>query len=360
MSYIAVEWRRALVRLAAPALAAALILFAAQLVLAAPPPDFTWTPTSPQVGELVSFTATSLRPNSTVQWDFQSDGTVDATSTTARPSAQYLYLTPGEKKVTMRVTRPNGDRPVVVIKTIRVTAPTGPPPANQAPTASFSASPNPAAVGQTVSFDASASRDPDGPIAGYQWDLDGNGSYETDTGRTPTVSASYSSAGTVPVKLRVTDEDGATDAQTVNLTVTSPPGSTSTGTAPFVVVVEPPPSGPELLSPFPVVRIVGHVTRTGTRVRLLAVRGPRGVKVTVRCAGRGCSFRRKSRLASAGRVRFAFKRTLRPGARIAVLVTKRDRIGKYTLFRVRRGRGPARRDQCLWPAERRPRACPSA
>ena len=49
--------------------------------------------------------------------------------------------------------------------------------------------------GQTVSFNASASSDPDGTIAKYEWDLDGNGSYETDTGTTPTATSSYATAG---------------------------------------------------------------------------------------------------------------------------------------------------------------------
>ena len=58
--------------------------------------------------------------------------------------------------------------------------------ANTAPTASFTATPNPAQVGASVAFNASASSDPDGTIAKYEWDLDGNGSYETDTGTTKT------------------------------------------------------------------------------------------------------------------------------------------------------------------------------
>ncbi len=39
-------------------------------------------------------------------------------------------------------------------------------------------------------------RDPDGTIVNYQWDLDGNGSYETDTGTTPTVTKTYATAQT--------------------------------------------------------------------------------------------------------------------------------------------------------------------
>ena len=32
--------------------------------------------------------------------------------------------------------------------------------------------------GQTVGFDGSASTDPDGPIAKYEWDIDGDGTFE--------------------------------------------------------------------------------------------------------------------------------------------------------------------------------------
>ncbi len=66
---------------------------------------------------------------------------------------------------------------------------------NQSPTASFTASPNPVTSGASVTFDAAASSDPDGTIAKYEWDLDGNGSYETDTGTTATTSRSYATAG---------------------------------------------------------------------------------------------------------------------------------------------------------------------
>jgi YD repeat-containing protein len=92
-----------------------------------------------------------------------------------------------------------------------------------APTASFTATPNPIEPGQTVSFDAAASSSPTGTITRYEWDLDGNGSFETDTGSTPTTSKSYADAGTVAVGLRVTDDQGNTGVATVNVTVNAPP-----------------------------------------------------------------------------------------------------------------------------------------
>ena len=79
------------------------------------------------------------------------------------------------------------------------------------PAAALTIAPNPALVDRPVTFDGSASRNADGgPVARYEWDLDGDGTFETDTGATPTASRSYSAPGTVPVQLRVTDGIGLT------------------------------------------------------------------------------------------------------------------------------------------------------
>jgi hypothetical protein len=52
-------------------------------------------------------------------------------------------------------------------------------------------------------------------------------------------------------------------------------------------------------------------------------------------------------------------RTLRAGATLRVLVSDRRAIGKYTRFRVRRSKPPARLDSCLPPGKRSPATCPS-
>ena len=54
----------------------------------------------------------------------------------------------------------------------------------------------------------SASSDTDGTIENYSWDLDGDGTFETDTGTTPTTSHSYSENGTYLVAVKVTDDEG--------------------------------------------------------------------------------------------------------------------------------------------------------
>jgi PKD repeat protein len=79
------------------------------------------------------------------------------------------------------------------------------------PVAAFTASPALPRAGQTVTLNGSGSHYADGTIAGYRWDLKGNGKYETSTGATPTVTTSFPSSGTYTVGLQVTDSDGAVD-----------------------------------------------------------------------------------------------------------------------------------------------------
>ena len=66
-----------------------------------------------------------------------------------------------------------------------------------------------AVAGQRVAFNASASSYSIGPIVDYAWDLDGNGTFEIDTGSNPHASRVYKVPAAVPVRLRVTGFDGA-------------------------------------------------------------------------------------------------------------------------------------------------------
>jgi hypothetical protein len=63
--------------------------------------------------------------------------------------------------------------------------------------------------------------DPDGPLARFEWDLDGDGSYETDTGVVAEASRSYTTPGPVAIGLRVTDAAGRTATTAGQLTVSS-------------------------------------------------------------------------------------------------------------------------------------------
>jgi sugar lactone lactonase YvrE len=82
--------------------------------------------------------------------------------------------------------------------------------ANREPVAAVSASPAVVAPGRAVHFDASASSDPEGLGLRYEWDLDGNGSFETAGGTSPRVTQAYSSSTTLTAHVRVSDPHGAT------------------------------------------------------------------------------------------------------------------------------------------------------
>ena len=74
----------------------------------------------------------------------------------------------------------------------------------------------------TVSFDASSSFVlPGQTITLYEWDLDGNGSYETQGG--PTQQRTYTTIASVPVGLRITDSSGRRDSTVKRLMVGEPP-----------------------------------------------------------------------------------------------------------------------------------------
>lgn len=115
----------------------------ASAATAAPPDvDFTVAPATPTVGLATSFHAVLSPPNSlaTVEWDFDGDPGFEA----AGASVAHVYLTPGEKQVTMRVFKDGkghgGKINEVVTKTIYVnplasTPLTDPPPVQPDPRA---------------------------------------------------------------------------------------------------------------------------------------------------------------------------------------------------------------------------------
>ena len=70
---------------------------------------------------------------------------------------------------------------------------------------------SPGATGRPVAFSAVASTYPDGEIASYLWDLDGDGRYETDTGTAPQVTRTYDTPVRIDVRVRIVGVDGATD-----------------------------------------------------------------------------------------------------------------------------------------------------
>jgi PKD domain len=91
------------------------------------------------------------------------------------------------------------------------------------PIAQATGSPNPATTGQAVTFDSSGTTDPDAAVTHHLWDLDGNGTFETDTGSSPVATHTYSSAGTLTVRFRALDANGDHADTALAVTVKAPP-----------------------------------------------------------------------------------------------------------------------------------------
>jgi PKD domain len=97
---------------------------------------------------------------------------------------------------------------------------------NQPPLASFTVTPNPVVPEGQVTYDGSESMDPaGGEIVKYEWDRNGDGTYELDTGSSPTLTEmepGQGFPGHYTVGLRVTDGDGATGTTTREVIVEHP------------------------------------------------------------------------------------------------------------------------------------------
>jgi DNA-binding beta-propeller fold protein YncE len=92
-------------------------------------------------------------------------------------------------------------------------------------------------AGQTVTFESTSSV-PLGQIVDHEWDLDGNGTYETDTGLSPAVQHTYFEAGIYSVGLRVTSDRGGIASETRRVEVVlaplpGPPGVSINDGAPY-------------------------------------------------------------------------------------------------------------------------------
>jgi glucose/arabinose dehydrogenase len=94
--------------------------------------------------------------------------------------------------------------------------------ANQPPTAVATADPTSGTAPLTVQLDGTGSSDPNpGDTLTYEWDLDGDGQLDDSTSATP--RHTYQSGGSYVVKLRVTDEDGASDTASLTINVDNSP-----------------------------------------------------------------------------------------------------------------------------------------
>jgi dipeptidyl aminopeptidase/acylaminoacyl peptidase len=300
---------------------------------AAPRASLAWSPSRPYTGQLVTFDASgSTDPDGRIAryaWDLDGNGSYE----TRGPTVSRSFPVSGTVAVRLQVTDHDGNASQTS-EDVRVL--------DRAPAASFAASRNPVYRGDPVTFDASSSTDVDGRIVRYEWDLDGDGSFETDTASVPRVTHAYSRTGTVRVALRVADDRGNTADVVLRNAL-------------------------ELL----IHRIRADVhstfdsTTTGVRFSSLTVsRVPPGGRVEISCVRARRDVCRHERRAVRTRERHSVSLTfhrfrelrLRAGTRIEIRVTKPNYIGTYLAYRIKRGADVKGKPRCLEPGARTPKS----
>jgi PKD repeat protein len=260
--------------------------------VAVPPPPVASFTTVPGSGVAAvtqfSFTDTSTGFITSREWDFDSNGIVDASGLTAT----HTFGTVGTHQVTLKVDGPGGTstttQPITVTNTQPVVNITSP-----ANNASFVA-------GSTVTFTGTASDAQDGDLSPkIQWSATPGGSL----GPGASVSSNTLAVGVHTITASVTDDNGATATAQITITVTpappvasfttvpSPPSGfapltvqfidTSTGnitqwkwelgTGDTIIINAPPP-------PVPVT--IQHIYDAGTYTATLTVTGPGGTNST--------------------------------------------------------------------------------
>lgn len=140
-------------------------------------------------------------------YDFNSDGIWDAYD--SGPQVTWTFAEHGDYTVRLRVTDNSGGQGAVQLA-IAV---------NATPVAQLTASATTATPGGTITFSAAGSSDADGNIVRYEWDADGNGSYEQNTGTVSQLQVLFPNAGTFTVRLRVADNSGAIASSEVQVLI---------------------------------------------------------------------------------------------------------------------------------------------
>ncbi|MEZ5337905.1 MAG: PKD domain-containing protein [bacterium] len=145
-------------------------------------------------------------------WDWEGDGLFDQVSYS--PVVQHVFDKAGAWPVKLRVID-NEDGFGETAKQINVFPQSALPP--QA-VASVDRRDGPGPY--ILQFDASGSSDPDGEILLYEWDFDGDGSFDSSSSM-PSASHHYTTRGTFNPLLRVTDDGGNTGVDSLALTLPS-------------------------------------------------------------------------------------------------------------------------------------------
>lgn len=170
--------------------------------------EFSFTLIFPEVGEIVTFNASSsYDPDGTIvdyTWDFGDD---TPPVTESDPITTHSYAALGDYEVTLTVADNDGLNGTVS-DVVHVCEP---------PVASFVFSPTDPLENEEVTFDASSSTSDGGVIIGYTWDF-GDGSPQVTEGD-PITNHTYNTYGIYTITLNVTDSEGKWDTESKQITV---------------------------------------------------------------------------------------------------------------------------------------------
>ena len=173
---------------------------------------FTFSPDPAPQEQPVTFASQSTDPEGRLAaeaWDLDGDGAYDDAT---GASATVTFTSAAPRTIGLRVTDQDGgaaEKQLVIL------------PGNETPQVALHDLPARAAERRPVTFNAT-SHDADGTIAGYAWDLDGDGAFDDGTGAV--AATSFAIPGSRRVRLRVVDDDGgAATAQKTFSVVNRPP-----------------------------------------------------------------------------------------------------------------------------------------
>jgi PKD repeat protein len=165
----------------------------------APEVDCSILPTTAIVNEVTDLEVSATDSDGTVvqyDWDFD-DGNVDSTTV---DSTTHTYTAIGYYTIVVQVTDDQGDT-AQCSQDIEVL------PDNYGPAVSCDFDPTTTTVGAEVTLSVTA-QDTDGTIVQYEWDFLGDGSVD-ETTTVDSVTTTFSTEGTFPNLVLVTDDDGA-------------------------------------------------------------------------------------------------------------------------------------------------------
>lgn len=182
-----------------------------------PRSNFSFEPTIPIVGEPVNFTDLSADDDGFIDsWHWTFD---DGTESSEQNPPPHTFDEARDHNVTLRVTDDGGD----VDEVTKIV------PVNNAPVAAFNLSSDRLRPGQELTV-TDLSEDSDGSIEAWRWEFgDGNGS---DAPNPP--AHAYERDGNYTVRLRVTDDRGATGDAEKKVVVNEPPEANFSHDPPIV------------------------------------------------------------------------------------------------------------------------------